>query len=451
MRMRLLAVLALAASLLSGCGYNQIQINDEAVTAAWSEVLNQYKRRADLIPNLVSVVQGYAGHEKDVLTRVTEARANVAGLKATPELINDPAAFAKFQRAQSELGGALARLLVVAENYPQLKADGLFTAASIRKFQEAFPRFKKTGEVRDIEMEMVRKDGTVLPVSLNATAIFDAAGEYVSSRITTHDIGERVMLKHEQMRHAKRLKNLSHRLIAVQEEERRRLATELHDRASPNLAAIKITLATLSGSLPPQMQADVAPHLGDALALLDDTTAGIRDICADLRPAILDYSGLIPALEAYAVQFMKRTAITVRVKVPQADQIRLGKHEESALFRIVQEALMNCAKHACASTVDIELAKTNGQTTLTIKDNGFGFAAATTERPNRRSGLGLITMKERTEFMGGKLIVTSLPLWGTEIRVTLANRRAPQLRTRTAPLGLDSHPLYSGPGQTMSN
>jgi LemA protein len=126
MRMRLFAVLALAASLLSGCGYNQIQINDEAVNAAWSEVLNQYKRRADLIPNLVSVVQGYASHEKDVLTRVTEARANVAGLKATPELINDPAAFAKFQKAQGELGGALSRLLVVAENYPQLKADANF-------------------------------------------------------------------------------------------------------------------------------------------------------------------------------------------------------------------------------------------------------------------------------------------------------------------------------------
>lgn len=126
MRMRLLAVLALVASLLSGCGYNQIQVNDEAVNAAWSEVLNQYKRRADLIPNLVSVVQGYAGHEKEVLTRVTEARANVAGLKATPELINDPAAFAKFQKAQSELGGALSRLLVVSENYPNLKADANF-------------------------------------------------------------------------------------------------------------------------------------------------------------------------------------------------------------------------------------------------------------------------------------------------------------------------------------
>ena len=126
MRMRLLVMLALVVSLLSGCGYNQIQINDESVNAAWSEVLNQYKRRADLIPNLVSVVQGYASHEKEVLTRVTEARANVAGLKATPELINDPEAFAKFQKAQGELGGALSRLLVVSENYPQLKADANF-------------------------------------------------------------------------------------------------------------------------------------------------------------------------------------------------------------------------------------------------------------------------------------------------------------------------------------
>ncbi len=125
--MRIKFFLAVLLSLLlTGCGYNQIQINDEQVTASWSEVLNQYKRRADLIPNLVQVVQGYAAHEKDVLTRVTEARANVAGIKVTPELVNDPDAMAKFQKAQGELSGALSRLLVVAENYPNLKADASF-------------------------------------------------------------------------------------------------------------------------------------------------------------------------------------------------------------------------------------------------------------------------------------------------------------------------------------
>lgn len=126
MKFRLYAVLALVVTLLSGCGYNQIQINDEAINGAWAEVLNQYKRRADLVPNLVSVVQGYATHEKDVLTQVTEARAGVGSLKATPELVNDEAAFAKFQKAQSDLSSALGRLLVVSENYPQLKADANF-------------------------------------------------------------------------------------------------------------------------------------------------------------------------------------------------------------------------------------------------------------------------------------------------------------------------------------
>lgn len=126
MRLRLFGLLAVVASLLSGCGYNTFQQNDEAVKASWSEVLNQYKRRADLVPNLVQVVKGYAAHEKDVLTQVTAARASVGSIQATPELVNNPAAFAKFQAAQGQLTSALSRLLVVSENYPQLKADANF-------------------------------------------------------------------------------------------------------------------------------------------------------------------------------------------------------------------------------------------------------------------------------------------------------------------------------------
>lgn len=111
---------------LSGCGYNTLQVTDEQITAAWSEVVNQYQRRADLVPNLVNVVKGYAAHEKEVLTQVTEARARVGQIQATADLVNDEQAFNKFQAAQGELSGALSRLLLVAENYPQLKADGLF-------------------------------------------------------------------------------------------------------------------------------------------------------------------------------------------------------------------------------------------------------------------------------------------------------------------------------------
>ena len=119
-------VVSLLALVLSACGYNTLQSTDEQIKAAWSEVLNQYQRRADLVPNLVNVVKGYAAHEKDVLTQVTEARARVGAVQATPELLNDPQAFARFQAAQGEMSSALARLLAVAENYPQLKADGLF-------------------------------------------------------------------------------------------------------------------------------------------------------------------------------------------------------------------------------------------------------------------------------------------------------------------------------------
>jgi LemA protein len=111
---------------VSGCGYNTLQSSDETIKSSWAEVLNQYQRRADLVPNLVNVVKGYAAHEKDVLTQVTEARARVGAIQATPELVNDEAAFQKFIAAQGQMTSAISRLLLVAENYPQLKADGLF-------------------------------------------------------------------------------------------------------------------------------------------------------------------------------------------------------------------------------------------------------------------------------------------------------------------------------------
>ncbi|WP_200884048.1 LemA family protein [Methylophilus sp. Q8] len=124
---RLLNMLLLVATLsLSGCGYNQFQSLDEETKANWSEVLNQYQRRADLVPNLVSTVKGYASHEEKVLTEVTEARAKVGSMQVTPELLNDPDAFAKFQAAQGQLTSALSRLMVVSENYPNLKADASF-------------------------------------------------------------------------------------------------------------------------------------------------------------------------------------------------------------------------------------------------------------------------------------------------------------------------------------
>ncbi len=117
----------LASTLIfSGCGYNTLQAKDESVTAAWSEVQNQYQRRADLVPNLVNVVKGYAKHEQQVLTDVTQARSNVVGLKVDKAVLEDPQLFEKYQQAQSQLTGALSRLIAVSENYPDLKANEQF-------------------------------------------------------------------------------------------------------------------------------------------------------------------------------------------------------------------------------------------------------------------------------------------------------------------------------------
>ena len=126
MRKLLIGLLALATLVLGGCGYNEFQTKDEQVKAAWSEVLNQYKRRADLIPNLVATVQGYAAQEKDVLIGVTNARARATSVQLPPEALDNPEAVKKFQDAQAQLSGALGRLLVVSENYPQLKSDANF-------------------------------------------------------------------------------------------------------------------------------------------------------------------------------------------------------------------------------------------------------------------------------------------------------------------------------------
>jgi LemA protein len=121
-----MAAVAIVAAQLTGCGYNTFQTQDEQITASWAEVVNQYQRRADLIPNLVETVRGFAQQEQDVLIGVTEARAKVGGIQATPELLENPQAFQQFQAAQGELSSALSRLMVVVERYPELKSDANF-------------------------------------------------------------------------------------------------------------------------------------------------------------------------------------------------------------------------------------------------------------------------------------------------------------------------------------
>jgi LemA protein len=178
----LLAGLA-ATMLLSGCGYNDIQAKDEAVKKGWAEVLNQYQRRADLIPNLVATVQGYATQEKDVLLGVTEARAKVGSVNLTADALNNPQAMANFQKAQGDLSSALSRLLVVTENYPQLKSDANFRELQSQlegtenRITIARKRFTDTVEAYNVLIRQFPSNLTAMAFSYKEKAQFAVENE----------------------------------------------------------------------------------------------------------------------------------------------------------------------------------------------------------------------------------------------------------------------------------
>ncbi len=310
-----------------------------------------------------------------------------------------------------------------------LKIQDMLDEASRGVFAEVFEQFKRKGSLSNLEMVMRRKDGSTLPVVVNATGVYDADGRFLASRTTVLDITERKRQEALQAEQAERFEQLSHRVVRIQEDERRRLARELHDQVNPNLAALKLMLGTLadsqSGDVAHPLQ--ILDGLEDARALLDDTTAGIREICANLRPTLLDYSGLVPTLESYAQMFSRRTGVKVMVRVPD-EEVRLDLDVESMLFRIAQEALTNCAKHAFAKQVEIEFVCSHDWSTLSIRDDGFGFDLDALGREGKATGLGMVTMRERAEFIGGQFSVRSNPMHGTEIRVELEGQGRAGLR-----------------------
>ena len=214
-------------------------------------------------------------------------------------------------------------------------------------------------------------------------------------------------------REQERFRKLSGRLVEVQEAERRQLSAELHDRTSPQLAAIHINLQMLNNLLGARETEDVRALLDDTAGLIADTTLGIREISSNLRPTVLDDGGLPPALAAYAQQFTQRTGVVVRLHTQNATGT-LTPAMRSNLFRIVQEALTNCAKHAKARSVTIRLTTDSSHLlALTIADDGVGFDVERHGAP----GLGLVTMRERAEFLGGTFSLESKPGQGTRIQV----------------------------------
>ncbi len=224
-------------------------------------------------------------------------------------------------------------------------------------------------------------------------------------RLVVTDITERKQAEKERSEFLKRQEGATRNLVEIQEAARRRLACELHDRAGPNLAAIGINLKVISATLSPEKQVILADRLEDSLALIADTAESFREICAEMRPPLLDYAGLEAALSGYAQTFSRRTGIAVKFDC-ENHNIRLSPNVESLLFRIFQESLTNCAKHARATSVTVILDHAYLPIVMTIFDNGIGFDPAQLKM-NEHVGLGILNMFEMAEVAGGTLLLES--------------------------------------------
>lgn len=267
------------------------------------------------------------------------------------------------------------------------------------------------GKVWQGEIINRRKDGSLFHEDQTITPVRDAGGEIREFIAVKQDVTQRKASE-------ARMEELSRHLVTLQEGSRRRLSGELHDRTSPNLAAIRINLDILAGALPADQASDLHARLEDTRALIEDTAASIREICSDLRPAVLDYAGLAAALDSYAHQFSRRTGIVVQIDCHGCDT-RLPPDLETVFFRVAQEALTNCAKHARAERVDLSLRQLGHKVVLDVGDDGVGFATGRQGTSGQGGGLGIVIMRELVEFSGGSFALESRPGNGTHIHVEI--------------------------------
>lgn len=293
----------------------------------------------------------------------------------------------------------------------------LLAPGSRTEFDEHFLALKRQGGLLALEVELLTRDGAALPALINTMPVRDAQGNFLGARAVVYNMAVRKKLEQELMDHANRISELSHRLVQLKEEEMKRLAGELHEQCSPNLAALKINFKMLAELLPERVDGKVKQLLEDTSLLLAETTASIRQVCAELRPAVLDYAGLWKALESYAMNFSQRTGVAVQLTV-DVSELKFTKNIETMLFRIAQEALTNCDKHAGAKKVVIAFARHGQEVVLTISDDGAGFDQSELGK-NGRDGIGLLTMRDRAEFVGGRFSVDAAPGRGTSIKVQI--------------------------------
>jgi signal transduction histidine kinase len=253
---------------------------------------------------------------------------------------------------------------------------------------------------------------------LDALALLLVAG-LLHAWMTARETSEEQTRLLEEQAHVMETARVSRRMAQVQESERRALASELHDLVGQKLTALEINLNIVKCRLPGAASADATARLDDSLRLIAETIGSIRNVMAELRPAVLDDFGLAPALRWYAEQFAARTGIATAV-VEKAAVPRLAPKAEEALFRIAQEALANVAKYSRARSATLSLACASGRVSLAISDEGCGFDAAALRAPATDHGWGFMIMRERASAVGARVRIDSSPGRGTRVTVDWA-------------------------------
>lgn len=293
-------------------------------------------------------------------------------------------------------------------------ADEVFGQEWGSRIRRRIAEISRSGVVRQYEDEVTLPAGQRC-FSSTYGSISDAGGDIIGVQIISHDITDRKEMEETLRRSETQLRALSARLSRVEEEERRRLARELHDRVGQNLTALSLNLNIVRGHL---VSEQAAERLEDSLRLLEETVERVRDVMADLRPSVLDDYGLLAAIRWYGERFSRRTGIEVRVEGEELVS-RLPTEVETELFRICQEALTNVAKHAEASEVVVTVDAEDEEIHLVVRDNGTGFDHTALQDAETLPGWGLMSMRERALAVGGRLLVGSEPGSGTRIAVEL--------------------------------
>ncbi len=241
-----------------------------------------------------------------------------------------------------------------------------------------------------------------------------------SNQALNREVAQRWTAETQAMQLAERLKGMAQRFVQIEEAQKQRLARNLHDCVSSSLMAIGLSVGLVMRDLEQKSADALRVRLADVATLVEETMVSAREISSDLRPASLDYDGLYAALEDAARKTEARTGLAVELHCPDKT-LRLAPEKETALFRIAQEALMNCVKHAQASRVEVSLSASAGRVILRVEDDGVGFdLVEPAKRGGRSPGLGLLGMGERAQHVGGELRLQSRPGLGTRIVVDVA-------------------------------